>query len=815
MRPAPVGRALRGGLTRRRVQTTVIGLVLLVSTATSVLALALVADSNAPFDHAFAADRGADAVATIDSSRATSAELAATSRLPQVTSAAGPFPVVSATLQMTLPASSGQQGAGPPPPGNLPPSSTSMTDTVAGRRSPGGPVDDLTLTEGHWAQRPGQIVLSGHGPAGAQGLSPALGSKLTVATAPGKPKLTVVGYATSITGTAGAWVVPAQLSALRAPGSPAAAQMLYRFASAGSQAQIRADVAAVTAALPAGAVTGTQSYLAARLTEAGDIAPFVPFLVAFGIIGMVMSVLIVANVVSGAVVAGYRRIGILKSIGFTPAEVVAAYTGQVSVPAVAGCLGGVLLGNLLAVPVLGTTANVYAVGTLGVPAWVDAAVPAAMAFLVAIAATAPALRAGRLSAVQAIAAGRAPRTGRGYAAHRLLGRLRLPRPVTIGLAAPFARPARTAIMLAAVLLGATTVTFAVGLSTSLNLVVAGLSHAQAEPVQVGIPWAAGTDTAGTGPGPSGAGSLPTAAAAQHAVEAALRSQPGTLRYAAEAAEHLTVAGLSQPVAVTAFRGDANWTGYDMISGHWYTGPGQVDVATHFLTVTGKAIGDTVTIIIGGRQIPVRIVGQVFDTQNTGLAMVTDWPTLAKADPGLAPSRYDVALRPGTSAEAYVQALRSNLGPDYLVQANNRSSDVADLMISLIGILTLLLAVVAALGVLNTVVLNTRDRVHDLGVFKAIGMTPRQTIAMVVCWVAGTGLVAGVIAVPAGIALHRLVLPAMAAAADVGLPASFLNVYHGWELAALALAGAVIAVTGAMLPAGWAAGMRTASALRTE
>jgi len=80
----------------------------------------------------------------------------------------------------------------------------------------------------------------------------------------------------------------------------------------------------------------------------------------------------------------------------------------------------------------------------------------------------PALRAGRFSAVQAIAAGRTPRTGRGYAAHRLLGRLALPRPVAIGLAAPFARPARTAITLTAVPLGATAVTFAVGLGASLN-----------------------------------------------------------------------------------------------------------------------------------------------------------------------------------------------------------------------------------------------------------------------------------------------------------------------------------------------------------
>jgi putative ABC transport system permease protein len=48
-----------------------------------------------------------------------------------------------------------------------------------------------------------------------------------------------------------------------------------------------------------------------------------------------------------------------------------------------------------------------------------------------------------------------------------------------------------------------------------------------------------------------------------------------------------------------------------------------------------------------------------------------------------------------------------------------------------------------------------------------------------------------------------------------LPASFLNVYHGWELAALGLAGVAIAVAGALLPAGWAAGIRTATALRAE
>ncbi len=39
-------------------------------------------------------------------------------------------------------------------------------------------------------------------------------------------------------------------------------------------------------------------------------------------------------------------------------------------------------------------------------------------------------------------------------------------------------------------------------------------------------------------------------------------------------------------------------------------------------------------------------------------------------------------------------------------------------------------------------------------------------------------------------MHRYVLPAMVHSANLGVPASYLNVYGGWELAALALAGIV-------------------------
>jgi putative ABC transport system permease protein len=95
------------------------------------------------------------------------------------------------------------------------------------------------------------------------------------------------------------------------------------------------------------------------------------------------------------------------------------------------------------------------------------------------------------------------------------------------------------------------------------------------------------------------------------------------------------------------------------------------------------------------------------------------------------------------------------------------------------------------------------------------MTPRQTTAMVLCSVAGVGLLAGLIAIPAGVALQRYVVPVMGHAAQTGVPASVLDVYAPAELVLLALSGLVIAAAGALAPAGWAARTRTAAALRAE
>ncbi|MFH9549196.1 FtsX-like permease family protein [Streptomyces sp. NPDC017435] len=790
-----LGRVVRAGVGRRRVQTAVMTLTTLMAVTASVLAAGLLVASRAPFDHAFAQQHGAHLTASFDGTRATVAELAATARASGVTAAAGPFRTVSARARTASDSKILPAGI------DLPPM------TVAGRADAGG-VDRVDLVAGTWLTGPGQVVVA------ADEVPVEPGVRLTFPAAPGSPTLTVVGVARSVTGTADAWVTPARAATLATTGSTPTYEMLYRFRDAGTDAQVAAGRAAVTAAAPKGALSGARSYLTVKQQATANALAFVPFLAAFGVLGLLLSVLVIGIVVSGAVGAATRRIGILKSLGFTPAQVVRAYAGQALIPAAVGCALGLVVGNLLALPVLAEVGEAFGGPSASIPLWIDLAVPAAALTLVVCAALVPALRAGRLRTVAALTAGRTPGTGRGRLARRLAGRLPVPRAVGLGLAHPFARPARSASMAAAVVFGAAAVTFGVGLALTLGAVQSGrmLDSAGSVVVQAGggqAPPGAQAVHAGGGP------EEPKADPAE--IAAALRALPGTSRFYGTTQAEVSASGITGATTVVAYDGDASWGAPRLVSGGWLDGPGQAVVTTRFLEAAGIRLGDTVTLTERGRRVPVRIVGEAFFTEGEGMELLTGTSTLGALGLDATPGRYHVETAPGTDLTAYLASLDDALDPlgaDALANTAGTSSVIAA-MNALIGTLTLMLVVVAGLGVLNTVVLDTRDRVHDLGVLKALGMAPRQTVTMVVTSVAAIGLVAGAVAVPAGVALHRFVTPLMGDAVGMTLPASDIAVYDVPDLALLALGGLVIAVAGALLPAGWAARTTTATALRTE
>ena len=785
-----LSRVVRSGVSRRWVQTVVIMLATAAAVTSGVLGVGLLVASNAPFDHAFAAQRGAHLTVLTDPAKATAAQLAASAEADGVAEASGPFAVAQV---MVLP---------PPPPGSSEPpvGAHGPVLTVAARTGPGTGVDQVTLVEGRWPRKPGEALLAAGGD-----FRVAVGDTLTMGDGTNARDVTVVGLARSVSDTADAWMTPGGLAAL--PAMSSGYQMLYRLDDAGTASRVGDARDAVTAALPDGAVTSARSWLVVKKEANDQTSLFVPFLLTFGGLSLLLSVLIVGTVVAGAVGSTTRRIGILKALGFTPSQVVRAYVAQALLPASAGAVLGVVAGNLVAVPLLADTEDLYGTVALTIAPWVDAAVLVGALAVVTITASAAAGRAGRLSAVDALAVGRTPAAGRGRYAARVAARLPLPRPMTLGLARPFSAPARAAAMVLAIAFGAAAVTLAAGLATSLNRIQVAADHSAADVVVDGFgddgpPGAQHTPRPGTEPEP----------ADPVAVAAALDAESGTAHWLGYAETDVVVPGLTGGSSLVEYTEDPGWVGYELVAGRWFTRPGEAVVPTEVLRSTDKEIGDSLTLTRDGTPVTLTIVGEVFDPGNN------DGLVLTQADASTTLTTWLVSVADGTDPGEYADALQQALDPLDLA-AHLEGTDGADELVVIIdalaGLLTLMLVTVAGLGVLNAVVLDVRDRVHDIGIHKALGMTPRQTLTTVLSSVVLVGLVGGLVGVPAGVLLHGILMPAMGDGAGVELPQVVLSVFGPWELAVFALGGLVLATAGALLPAGWAARTRTATALRTE
>jgi putative ABC transport system permease protein len=802
MNVAPVLRAAASGVARRRVQTAVLFVVLLAASASATLGLALYTSANEGFQENFAKYHGAQLAVFVDAKRAANSELAQTARLPEVTKSAGPYPATTVTLS-TTPSSPGSPRASRVSSGG--PSSQPLT--IVGRPSIGGPLDGLTLIGGRWSAAADQIVLAPYY-AGFAGFP--IGSTMTAPGLAGQPRLVVAGKAGSAARDEGAWMTPGGIAALVAAGAPAQREMLYTFRSAATAVEMDTDLKAIEAALPAGAVVSSVSWLLTSDQLGGVQGINTPFVLAFALLAIVLAALITAAVVSAVVVAGYHRIGVLKSIGFTPAQITTAYLLQVIVPAVPGCAAGVFLGHQWVLPMIGAGGALFQV-PITVPLWVTVAAPAVMIAIVVLAGLVPAVRASRLSTITAITAGQAPAVRAGHRARRVFARLPVPRLVTLGLAGPFSRPGRSILTAAVVCAGVAAVVLAVGLNSSVTtfttLPLAGEGQAQ-----VTLAF-------------TGASLAPFGSRQKAAVTSALAALPGTEHSVAglaimggllNASSELSVPGLQFPLLTRVYDGDSGWLQGTLIAGTWYSRAGQVDVNHEFLTQTGLAVGDELTLSADGHLARTTIVGETFEAGPAEIFAGS--ATFAGTPLATTTTQYDIALSPGTDVTAYMTALTRRLGSSaYAVTGplTIRADGLRNIDTQLIGLLTILVAALAALGVLNAMIMVVRERVHDLGVAKAIGMTPRQTVSMVLLWAVAPAVGAAAVAVPAALVLHDLTMHAIGSQTGIGVPAALVNVYQPGQLALLALASLGLAALGSLGPAVWAAASRTATVLRTE
>ncbi|OLC25616.1 MAG: hypothetical protein AUH40_06115 [Chloroflexi bacterium 13_1_40CM_65_17] len=765
-------------LRRRRLQAAVVFVTTLLAVGTGTIALTLIAQTSDPYQTAFEAQKGAHLVVDFDG-RVDPGTLAGTPALIGASAFAGPYRATDMQFQ-----SGGHK----------------YTVTAIARDNPGGDVGQLRITGGRWPSSGTEIALTrsfvdlNH---------VVIGDKLKVLSVPQAPVLTVVGLVVDIDelradvgGQQHAWVIESAFAPLTTKNSTFY-QMDYRFASDPTSPQMQTYLDKLRASLPPDSITSSISYIFARTVFHISTQILIGVLVAFSVFALAATAAIVANLVTGIVISAYREIGIMKAVGFTPAQVIGVFVLQILVPTAAACVIGIPAAMVLSQPLLASNSQAlglayqatYSPG-LGLLALAGALV------IVTVAAVIPAFRAGRLRPAIVIANASAPRGQSGRWIRTLASLARLPRPVVLGLGDAAARPVRAILTVLAVVLGVATVIVALGETRTFNEIYSYEGHVGKVDVVV----------------------AKTPAFADADATQLIDLQPETTRVVAQANTNITAHGIADPINTLTFRGDSGALGYLLTSGRWFSGPGEVVANGGFVHDAHLNLGDTFTGTVNGAALKLRIVGVVYDftAGPGGHIMMLDWSTVAPAVPDLSPSSYMVTLKPGSNVGAYVKRLAA-AQPDLLdVQAASTGntaflSVIAAVLLGIAG----LIALIAVAGIFNTLLLTTRERVRDTATLKTLGMSPRQVIGMVAASAGFLALLGGLVAVPAGVELYRLLFDQLSALGGNVTPPVFYDVYATWELIAIPVAGVVVAIAAAMIPARWAARTNVVEVLHSE
>jgi putative ABC transport system permease protein len=761
-------------LKRRRLQAGVIFFTALLAVGTGTMALTLMSQTRDPYDAAFAAQMGAHLQVFYDG-RTDPGAMAGTPSLLGAMASGGPYPATSLEFQF---------------------GTRKFWLGTYGRDDPGGPVEQLRLTGGHWPSTNSEIALT-RSFSNLKHIS--IGDKVKVVSVSQKPVLTVVAQLVDIDeGSADlssqhAWVLKSAIPGLTTP-DLSFYKMDYRFATAPTSSQLEADVDKLRASLPAGTVVGSVNYLLIRSVFNITNQIVTSVLLAFSVFALAATAAIVANLVTGIVISAYREIGILKALGFTPLQVEAVFVLQIVIPVGAASIIAIPLGTVGSQPLLASSSE--ALGLAYQPTYsvaLDLLALVGALLIVTVAALVPAIRAGRLKPAVIITNAGAPRGNNGRALRRLAARLRLPRPVVLGVGDAFARPARAALTLLAIVLGMITVTVALGVPRSFQAL----------------------NDSGTSAGKVDVVIQRSPAMADAEVMQLLDREPQTARVVSNLGTNITVPGIGDPVNAVLFRGDVSSLGYLLVTGRWFTGPGEVVAPRALMHDAHLKLGDTFIATRQGRPIRMVLVGEVFGISNLGHQLLMDISTLS-SEKDLAPYTYFVKLRAGSDVDAYVRRLAA-AQPDLLDVQKNDTSIVAPVQIidNVLLAVAAVVVVIGVAGIFNTLLLNTRERIRDTATLKTVGMSPRQVIVMVAAAAGLLALVGGAVAMPAGVGLNRVLLDFISNSAGNDTPPAIYNVFAPWELFVIPLAGVAVAVAAALLPGRWAARTNVIEVLRAE
>ena len=760
MKPAALVRLVRGELRGRRLRAMLLFLlVVTLASATMVVGLQSQTKAEDRWDAAFREANGAHIVVFGDP-----ATLQAVAADERVAEASRPYRVAPGDRQARRGARDiGQVSLREVPAGDLP--------------RIGRPL----LRDGRWAEQAGDVVIDR-----AYGLEEgvSVGDTITIDGPAGPAPFVVTGRAVDLVDClypscqpAPVWLGPDGFQRLAAGDVTHSLHLRLR-----DPAQTNAFVAQLSRQ-----DIGMMDWIDTRDDALGATALFAGFLQAFGLFVMISAAVVVAGSMATRAIARRRDIGLLKAVGFTPAQVGGALVLSHAVTAAAGVLLGWLLGGLLVTRMQLQIGRVLGGGGPSFPLAGLLVTFFAIELIVAVAVAVPAWRAGRVATTVALAP--VPPAGKHRSILAVGAQMLGFGPVSVsGLRDAFARPARS--LLTAVALAVAVVAVLVSLSVDRTI-----DRVIARPALAGDPEEIRLYPRGTGAG---------------AAEQALAATGGVQSWFTETPENL-VLGEERFLGV-AMSGDLDRAGYIVRAGRMPARAGEAVAGHGLLERFGLVVGDDLTVEVGTQPLTVRIVGWYREAEDGGEILRFTLDDLRRLQPGAGVEWIGVNTS-RDEAPQVASALAAALPGATVAPMVARTSDEVRTFRLAFALVSALVIVVALANLGSTMLLAVRERMHDLGVLRAVGLTPGQVVTVVAIGAGVLGLTAAVVGAPVAWLATNAVTEVVGAATGIG---PGIGVGPGSVVLALVVPSCVLLAAGfGALAAGRAARATVSELVRYE
>jgi putative ABC transport system permease protein len=488
----------------------------------------------------------------------------------------------------------------------------------------------------------------------------------------------------------------------------------------------------------------------------------------FGIIALVAAPCAIANVTSGRVLMQRRDLAMLKALGFTPGQVAAMLLAEQTALGVAGTALG-----LATAQVATSSAFVHPAAGIGVTL---APLPGAWTLLVAagtiltvlIATAIPAWRAGLVSPVAAVQP--SPPGGHLSPIARLSLLVRLPAPLVLGARDALTRRLPAALTVAGVAIPMAMITIALAVWSTIGAFTA-------DPGRIGLAGALTVYSGGLSDAQATA-----LIAADRQVSA---SYPGAQFDTLLPGDNGTFVARAMGTSRTPYP-------FQAVQGRMFSAVDEAVAGQGFLDLMHVQVGSWIDPTIDGVPVILHIVGRTIEPDDSGDVVDFGLDALPAASAS-APMFYSLVLKPGVSAAAARASLLRASGNRLDIQLADNPASRLGVVRVVIVVAVVILVLIAMANLLTATDVGLRDHVHEAGILKAMGLTPRQVMATLVVSttiVTAIGIVAGV---AAGLAIAPRLINAQGQGSGMGWGIAVgLSPATIASLLAAALAGAVAA-----------------------